>query len=114
MGPRVIAISGSLRGSSVTKGVACLVAQDWVVDDLREVGLKTGQEVDVRHDQEAIPDVSPETPEMTNDCPCRRFLLAAVSMFRGSLIHRNRINALVTHISRKQWLLQLHLLLYRK
>jgi len=51
---------------AVSKGIACLASQDWVEDDLRELGLRDGKMVRVRFDTGSIPGTSPETLDTTN------------------------------------------------
>jgi hypothetical protein len=50
----------------LSKGIACLASQDWVEDDLRELGLQDGKMVRVRFETASIPGISPEAPNNTN------------------------------------------------
>lgn len=51
---------------ALSKGIACLASQDWVEDDLRDLGLQKGKLFGVRFETGTIPDISPETPNNTN------------------------------------------------
>jgi hypothetical protein len=51
---------------AVSKGISCLASQDWVEDDLRELGLQDGKMVRVRFETASIPGISPATPNNTN------------------------------------------------
>lgn len=51
---------------ALLKGIACLASQDWVEDDLRNLGLQDGKIIRVRFETGSIPGVSPETPNNTN------------------------------------------------
>ncbi len=51
---------------AVSKGIACLASQDWVEDDLRELGLRTGTMIRVRFETGNIPGTSPDPPDNTN------------------------------------------------
>src|SRR5205807_10090032 len=51
---------------TIHRGIGCLVAQDWIKDDLRELGLRVGQTVNLRYQTGSIPGISPDTPDMTN------------------------------------------------
>lgn len=50
----------------LSKGVGCLVSQDWIKDDLREIGLHPGESIGVRFEIGSVPGISPATPNNTN------------------------------------------------
>ena len=56
----------AIASESLSKGIACLASQDWVKDDLRDLGLHERRIVRVRFQAGSIPGVSPETPDNTN------------------------------------------------
>jgi hypothetical protein len=49
-----------------SNGIGCLVAQDWIKDDLRELGLRVGGTAKTRYETGSIPGISPESPTTTN------------------------------------------------
>ncbi len=51
---------------NLSRGIGCLVTQDWVADDLRELGLRVGGTAKARYETGSIPGVSPESPTTTN------------------------------------------------
>ena len=51
---------------NLSNGIGCLVAQDWIEDDLRELGLRVGETAKVRYEIGSIPGISPESPTTTN------------------------------------------------
>lgn len=51
---------------SLSNGIGCLVAQDWIKDDLRELGLRVGETAKVRYETGSIPGISPDSPTTTN------------------------------------------------
>jgi hypothetical protein len=51
---------------SLSKGIGCLVAQDWIEDDLRELGLRVGGAAKVKYETGSIPGISPGSPTTTN------------------------------------------------
>jgi hypothetical protein len=50
----------------LSKGVECLVAQDWVKDDLRELGSRVGQTASFVYQTGSIPGTSPQTLNTTS------------------------------------------------
>jgi hypothetical protein len=62
----VYAEQSKTSSASLAKAVGCLADQVWAGDDLRDAGLKIGQEVSVRQERGAIPDLSPAIPGTTN------------------------------------------------
>jgi hypothetical protein len=63
-----VAESRQTEGTSknLSKGIGCLVAQDWIGDDLRELSLRVGGLAKVRYETGSIPGISPESPTTTN------------------------------------------------
>jgi hypothetical protein len=59
-------VSQTAQTDSLSKGVGCLVAQDWVKDDLRELGLRVGQTASFVFQTGSIPGTSPEVPDTTS------------------------------------------------
>jgi hypothetical protein len=51
---------------NVRPALACLLRQDWVKDDIHNIGLRLGEKASVRYAIGSIPDTSPETPGMLN------------------------------------------------
>lgn len=50
----------------LSKGVGCLVRQDWIVDDLNQLGLHVGDFARIRYRMGAIPETLPQNPDMVN------------------------------------------------
>lgn len=56
------------EGSStnLSRGIGCLVAQNWIKVDLQEMGLRVGGTAQARFQIGSIPGISPESPATTN------------------------------------------------
>jgi hypothetical protein len=52
--------------STLSKGISCLVSQDWIKDELRDLGLRVGDTAKVAYQTGSIPGISPEAPDTTN------------------------------------------------
>ncbi len=57
---------GKIPLSKIHSALGCLAAQDWVQDDLRELGIKIGDTIVIRYGQGGMPNTSPQDSDMLN------------------------------------------------
>ncbi len=93
---------GQMKRTEIDSVLGCLVGQDWIHEDLKELGLKQGDTATVRYGLGAIPGTSPANPESVNivvySPDSRRAWLLLARRERGDVVAlRNAYRLTRTH-----------------